>query len=124
MTVAPCCDTINDRGQIVGFSVDGEGLHGFLWQDNAFTDLKNLIPEDSPWQLLVPQSINDAGEITGQGLIDGELHAFLAIPRDGSHAIEGTSTEGPRAVSPENARELLRQQPRFGRFGARLMGPQ
>jgi hypothetical protein len=53
-----------------------------------------------------------------------EIHAFLATPRHGSHAIEGTATEGPRAVSPENARELLRQQPRFGRFGARLMGPQ
>jgi probable HAF family extracellular repeat protein len=51
VTVAPCCDTINDRGQIVGFSVDAEGMHGFLWQDNAFTDLKNLIPEDSPWHL-------------------------------------------------------------------------
>jgi len=44
-----------------------------------------------------------------------EIHAFLATPRHGSHAIEGTATEGPRAVSPENARELLRQQPRFGR---------
>jgi len=44
--------------------------------------------------------------------------------------IRGTAAEGddaterPRVVLPENVRELLWKQLRWGRFGARLVGPQ
>jgi uncharacterized repeat protein (TIGR03803 family) len=45
------------------------------------------------------------------------------IARD--HCSEGDeTTERPRVVLPENARELLQQRLRFGRFGVGLMGPQ
>jgi hypothetical protein len=44
-------------------------------------DLNALIPAGSPWYLQATSSINDAGEIAGQGLINGEVHAFLATPR-------------------------------------------
>jgi uncharacterized repeat protein (TIGR03803 family) len=41
------------------------------------------------------------------------------------HCAEGDeTTEGPGVILPENAQELLQQRLRFGRFGARLMGPQ
>ena len=33
-TIAPCCHTINNRGEIVGFSIDGNGPTAFLWRDN------------------------------------------------------------------------------------------
>jgi probable HAF family extracellular repeat protein len=87
MTVAPCCNTINDSGEVVGFSFDATGnVTPFVWRDNTMSDLSTLISKDSPWQLLFAQSVNDAGEIVGQGLIGGESHAFLAIPCDRNHS--------------------------------------
>ena len=82
-TVAPCCNTINDRGQVVGFWFDTMGnVRAFLWQDNVLANLNDLIPKGSPWQLQFASAINDAAEIVGQGLINGEVHAFLATPCD------------------------------------------
>jgi probable HAF family extracellular repeat protein len=92
VTVAPCCNTINDSGQIVGFWIDSSGnSHAFVWQDKEWMDLNKLIPENSPWSLQAAQSINDAGEITGSGIINGESHAFLAVPcheHEGRHCCE------------------------------------
>jgi probable HAF family extracellular repeat protein len=82
-TIAPCCNSINNRSQIVGFSIDSNGSTAFLWQDNAIKDLNDLVPANSPLHLLAAQSINDAGEITGQGCVMPactELHAFRARP--------------------------------------------
>jgi hypothetical protein len=45
-------------------------------------DLNTLIPNDSGWYLQGALSINDAGEIVGYGLIDGNLHGFRATPCD------------------------------------------
>ena len=83
LTVAPCCKTINDSGQIAGFWIDSSGnSYAFLWQNDQWMDLNKLIPENSPWSLQAAESINDAGEITGSGFINGETHAFLAVPCD------------------------------------------
>src|SRR5215831_8028783 len=108
MTVTPCCDTINDRGQIVGFSVDAGGMHGFLWEANVFTDLNNLIPQDSPWQLQLPLSINDDGEITGQGMINGELHAFLAVPTGSGGPAARGATKPP--LLPQSVKATLQRR--------------
>jgi probable HAF family extracellular repeat protein len=84
VTIAGCCNTLNNRSQVVGFSIDANGSTAFLWQDNVIVDLNTLIPSDSPLHLLAASSINDAGEITGQGCIMPactELHAFLATPK-------------------------------------------
>jgi probable HAF family extracellular repeat protein len=87
VTVPPCCNTINDSGEVVGFSFDATGnVTAFVWRDHTMADLNTLIPKDSGWQLLFAQSLNDAGEIVGQGLIGGESHAFLAVPCDRDHA--------------------------------------
>ena len=82
VTIVPCCNTLNNKGQAVGFSIDGAnfGSRAFLWQNKVITDLNTLIPAGSPWNLLGAFSINDAGQIVGQGAINGELRAFLAIP--------------------------------------------
>jgi probable HAF family extracellular repeat protein len=82
LSAAPCCHTINNKGQIVGFSVPGPLGSGraFLWQNGVMTDLNALIPTGSPWYLVQALSINDAGEIAGWGTINGETHAFLAEP--------------------------------------------
>jgi probable HAF family extracellular repeat protein len=81
LTVPPCCNTINDRGEVVGFSVDGGGnSRAVLWQHKVEMDLNTLIPADSPWYLQQASSINDVGQIVGSGLINGNVHAFLATP--------------------------------------------
>src|ERR1700683_5266175 len=79
VTVAPCCRTINDLGQIVGFAIDGTTFNSraIVWQNKVPVDLNTLIAASSGWYLQGAASINDAGEIAGYGLINGNLHAFL-----------------------------------------------
>jgi probable HAF family extracellular repeat protein len=79
-STAPCCHTINDEGQVVGFSIPGPLGSGraFLYQHGVMTDLNTLIPAGSPWYLQAALSINEAGDIVGYGTINGETHAFLA----------------------------------------------
>ena len=80
-TVAPCCNTINDRGQIAGFVMDTNGnQRAFLWQNDVWMDVNDLIPKNSGWILQAAESIDNAGQITGSGTIRGEVHAFLATP--------------------------------------------
>jgi probable HAF family extracellular repeat protein len=84
LSAAPCCHTINNKRQVVGFSIPGPLGSGraFLWENGVMTDLNTLILSDSPWYLLEATSINDAGEIVGWGTINGNVHAFLATPVD------------------------------------------
>jgi probable HAF family extracellular repeat protein len=83
VTVASCCHTINNQDDVVGFSIDTTAkMTAFLWRDNVMTDLNTLIPANSGWYLQAASSINDAGEIVGWGLIGGNVHGFLATPRD------------------------------------------
>ena len=68
---------INNKGQVVG-----QSGHAFVWsQTNGMQDLNTLIDPASGWTLLWAFAINDAGQITGSGLIDGESHAFLLTPQ-------------------------------------------
>jgi probable HAF family extracellular repeat protein len=80
--VNTCCKTINDRREIVGFmfNADFSQQHAFLWKDGVMFDLNDLIPKGSPWILQLAAGINASGQIAGQGLINGEVHAFLATP--------------------------------------------
>ena len=79
--VNPCCKTINDRREIVGFMFDADfNSRAFLWKDGVMVDLNELIPKGSPWMLQGAYGINASGQITGGGLINGEVHAFLTTP--------------------------------------------
>jgi probable HAF family extracellular repeat protein len=124
-TVAPCCHTINDNGQVAGFSIDAVGnMRAFLWHNGVMSDLNDLIP-DSPLYLLAAGSINNDGEIAGFGVNgDGDVHAFLATPKKRADITESFPhvSQGPK-VLPENARELVLQRLGFGRFRAGLIGP-
>jgi len=83
ITIATCCNTINDRDEVVGVSIDtSQNVTAFVIRDDKITDLNTLIPIDSGWYLLWATSINNQGEITGWGVIGNEVHAFLAIPHD------------------------------------------
>jgi probable HAF family extracellular repeat protein len=120
---------INDEGQVVGMSCDVSfDCSAFLWQDGAMTELNTLLPQGSPWNLIVGTSINARGEIVGVGDTGNGFHAVLLTPCDQQHADaagckdEGTATpqgetrQRPRVNLPENIRMLLQQRLGFGRF--------
>jgi len=104
-TVAPCCHTLNDKGEVVGFYVDSNfNISAFHWQRKSMVDLNTLLPAGSPWYLLQALSINSAGQITGAGLVNGEVHAFLATPISGNAAARGITK---RPVLPSKMRGAL-----------------
>ena len=73
---------VNNFNQVVGYSRTASGdAHAFIWSPkNGIHDLNNLIPLNSGWVLVWGAAINDAGEITGWGTINGENHAYLLAP--------------------------------------------
>ena len=109
-TIPACCKTINDRGEIVGFAIDATGPRALIWQNNVPVDLNTLIPANSGWYLQFTASINNAGEIAGQGIINGEVHAVLLSP---NHTGPALDSPAPVALSaapklpPEELRKML-----------------
>jgi probable HAF family extracellular repeat protein len=118
-TVAGCCHTINDAGEIVGFTIEPSNPYfgrAVIWQGTKPKDLNTFVREPGPFvQLTGAFSINDSGEIVCQGVTTtGELHACLAVPNIGAAADEIVS---PLALQfgtyvPLNydAREWLRRR--------------
>ena len=88
-------------------------MRALVWQKSGATDLNSLIPADSPWDLLLASSINDAGEIVGWAVNINtfEVHAFLASPVLGvGPAARGAAK--PIAL-PDKVRKQLRRQLHF-----------
>jgi probable HAF family extracellular repeat protein len=68
---------INNRGQVVGWS----GYRAFIWTaSKGMQDLNDMIPNNSGWLLMAAYGINDHGQITGQGNINGESHGYVLTP--------------------------------------------
>jgi len=116
-TVAGCCHTINDRGQIVGFTIEPNNAYGgraLLWQRTEPKDLNGFLADPGPFvQLTGAFSINDAGEILCQGITNtGDLHACLAVPATGTAVNQSVSPAAQqlRSVVPltDSAREQVR----------------
>jgi probable HAF family extracellular repeat protein len=119
---------INDRGEVVGQSLDADGnARAFLWQNGVITDLNTLIPAGSPLFLLFASVINARGEIVGFGATStGDVHAFLATPSN-AFVSEGFSPAAQnlasRMVLSEEVRKLIRKRLPVDRFGRRLVEP-
>lgn len=105
---------INDRGQIVGASCDAtlSMCRGYIWQNGVMTDINDLLPADSPLYVILPETINASGQISGLALVKstGEVHAFLATPSAGGYGASGAARQ---VLLPEHARATLRRM--FGR---------
>ena len=74
---------INNSGHVVGRSQLANGEYvAFLYDGNTMLNLCELTDCTARgWtQLAGAQDINDQGDITGYGVINGETHAFLAKP--------------------------------------------
>jgi probable HAF family extracellular repeat protein len=69
---------INKAGQIVG-TTDTTGA--FVWTKAAgLQDLNSLIDANSGWRLGWASAINNVGQIVGNGMINGQIHAVLLTP--------------------------------------------
>jgi probable HAF family extracellular repeat protein len=107
---------INDKGEVVGVSLDANfSPRAFLWENGVPVDLNTLIPANSGLHLQLAESINSRGEIIGYAQTgSGEIRGFLATPR---HSEDDSESAAPAAqgvtspmVLPEDARKLLRWQ--------------
>jgi probable HAF family extracellular repeat protein len=74
---------LNDAGQIVG-SVTNPSTslsHAFLYSGGVMIDLNDLVPPEQGWDYLTAAfAINNAGQITGYGQVDGQFRGFLLTP--------------------------------------------
>jgi probable HAF family extracellular repeat protein len=118
-TIAGCCHTNNDRGEIVGFSIEPDNPYfgrALVWQGTQPKDLNDFVGDPGPFvHLTGAYSINEAGEIVCGGVTrDGELHACLAVPDNGASRDEsgspGIRQMGARVQLTDAARELLRRR--------------
>ena len=62
--------------------------HPFLYHAGALTDLNNQIDPASGWVLETAAAINDAGQITGMGTLNGVFSAYLITPSPPALSIE------------------------------------
>ncbi len=70
---------INNLRQVIGYCA--YPFLAFIWSpEKGMQNLNDLIPANSGWQLQFATGINDRGQITGQGVIGGQSHAFLLTP--------------------------------------------
>jgi probable HAF family extracellular repeat protein len=83
---------INALGMVVGASDTLTGMHAFVF-DTQMRDLNFLIPSGSGWFLVNALGINDFGQITGAGTINGETHAYILtpVPEPSSVALAGAA---------------------------------
>ena len=76
---------INAGGQVVGASIASTDcksiFHAFLWEDGSLFDMNALISAGSSLSLTQTYTINNRGEIAGEGRDgSGHDHAILLIP--------------------------------------------
>jgi probable HAF family extracellular repeat protein len=73
---------INSAGQVAGtaWGPTWDDQRAFLYSDGTLIDLNTVIPSGSGWRLHAASVINDNGQMTGWGTINGEMHAFLLTP--------------------------------------------
>jgi len=76
---------INERGSIVGTSgsnvFDLTTRRAFVYSDGTMRDLNDLLDAGGAgWHLSMADGINQAGQIVGKALFQGNLHAFVLTP--------------------------------------------
>ncbi|HVO96424.1 MAG TPA: hypothetical protein VMT15_00065 [Bryobacteraceae bacterium] len=129
LTTATCCNTVNNSGEIVGLALDATFTpHAWVYKNKMMMDLNTLIPANSGWYLMSSCSLNDLGEIVGYGVINGEMHSFLARPAFsdiGEVRVSPSFQEvtGMKTVPEEWRKAVMRRAPAGGAL-IRLPGQQ
>jgi probable HAF family extracellular repeat protein len=71
---------INDSDQVVGNCYTQASDVPFLYQNGVMTNLNSLVSPASGWSFSEATGINDLGQITGIGGLNGQPAAFLMTP--------------------------------------------
>ena len=90
---------INAAGQVVGTS----GERAVVWNGGVKTDLNDLLPPGSGWELVVARGITDDGTIVGMGYHEGQERAFLLYPPGGGNP--GPTDEVPPVTTAAFSQE-------------------
>jgi probable HAF family extracellular repeat protein len=72
---------LNQAGDVVGYSSLNNGAsHAFLERNGLLVDLNSLLGAGSGWELMAAYGINDAGQIVGTGMFQGQERVFRLDP--------------------------------------------
>ena len=115
-------ESINDRGEVVGFSCGPSGdCRGFHWQGGVMTDVNSFLPAGSPLLITNAGDINSRGEIA-VGAYDSNVGDFVAAvltPSSTDDRPVGALAEAriaQQVILPENARLMLQRRLGFRGF--------
>ncbi len=109
---AGSAEEINNKGQIVGSAA---GLGAFVYDAvNGLVSLNSLIDPVLGWNLYSASDINEHGQITGVGLIDGKARAFLLtpVPEPSGAMLCAAAMLGALPFSRRRSRRESRHRPR------------
>ncbi len=72
---------VNAFGKVVGAADQADGTsRAVLWEEGVLTDLNTLVAGAQGWVLTGANGINELGQISGTGKIDGVRHAYRLDP--------------------------------------------
>jgi len=102
---------INDYGQVIGDSntADGQGRAFFWDKTSGISDLNNLVSAPD-WILYEASDINNAGQIVGRGVYNGQTRAFLLTPNTSKSVPEPSSALAFLALGAVGAGAAKRQR--------------
>ena len=83
--------SINDDGQVVGSWGKEIGTElirgGFLYHNGVRTEIQDLLPPNSGWQIIKAECINNQGQIVGAGIFNNQEHPYILTPVKKKHSI-------------------------------------
>ena len=86
---------VSNAGQVVGISSQSfftrADERAFIYSNGVMQDLNSLIPAGSGWTLNIATDINSAGQIVGNGTLNGQEHAFLLTPTEPMLLVDQTN---------------------------------
>ena len=107
--------SINNKGQVVGYTTGGSQPRAFYYANGTMSDLNTLIRPGTGWSLSEATGINDAGQITGGSLAtvgsSHVLHPFLYTPANGIQDLGLPSVSSPNGIYAQG--ELINGFPRI-----------
>jgi probable HAF family extracellular repeat protein len=107
--VQSSAEGVNAAGDVVGWSNTTAGpMHAFLWTAaNGLVDLNSLVDPAEGWTFVAAYGINDKGQVTGYGLLGGEVRAFRLSPAvtvDGTPPVITALAASPSVLDSPNHR--------------------
>ena len=102
---------INNLGQVIGYSTTANGQNRpFFWdKSSGMSDLNDLV-SPAGWIINTIAGINNAGQIVGNGLYNGQYRAFVLTPNTSKSVPEPSSALAFLALGAVGAGSLAKRQ--------------